>query len=571
MNANKKILTVIVLMMSILVFVSIGVFIYNFKDFSVKITSQKAISIAQNVRDGLTSHMVNGTMDKRKFFLDNIARDQKLENFHLLRTKTVVDQYGKGIYGEAVANELEKKVLKTNQVQVKLVENLEKVYLKISIPYIASSNSSPNCMQCHNAKEGEVLGVISMDIDYTATRLDGIYMASKIFVTLIIVLIIAILIINYYIKPYIKLFDDLENGISHIYNGNYSFKIDTTLTDEAGLVARRLNELSEIYKFKNTIELDDNKMVIYDRIVHVLTNKFKIEHFILYEFDNTSKRRITLYNTTKSCVDDFHSNLNKCRAFRTLKDVVSTDFDNICVGCDQKTSEYLCLSYPIDDNYSIVLHIQTNDIEELYRIESFKSIIKNYFNMSKPVLETKVLLNKLRETTLKDPMTELYNRRFLDELFDSQIASRTKDGYCHAIMMLDVDFFKQVNDTYGHDVGDKVLKKLSTLMRGAIRNSDVAVRFGGEEFLILLMNTTKEKTIQIAQNINKQFSQELFQSNIGSFKKTISIGISYYPDHSKSLWKSLKYADEALYIAKNTGRNKVIEFTQNMHKDGKNF
>ena len=88
MNANKKILTVIVLMMSILVFVSIGVFIYNFKDFSVKITSQKAISIAQNVRDGLTSHMVNGTMDKRKFFLDNIARDQKLENFHLLRTKT---------------------------------------------------------------------------------------------------------------------------------------------------------------------------------------------------------------------------------------------------------------------------------------------------------------------------------------------------------------------------------------------------------------------------------------------------------------------------------------------------
>jgi diguanylate cyclase (GGDEF)-like protein len=168
-------------------------------------------------------------------------------------------------------------------------------------------------------------------------------------------------------------------------------------------------------------------------------------------------------------------------------------------------------------------------------------------------------------------MTKLYNRRFLNELLDSQVSSRVKDGFVHAILMVDIDFFKQVNDTYGHDVGDEVIKRLAHIMKDNVRHSDMPVRYGGEEFLILLTNTLPEKAVEISNTINQKFAKEIFQSGAESFTKTLSIGIAYYPANGDTLWKTIKFADEALYEAKNTGRNKIVQFNATMHKDGDNY
>ena len=571
MSTNKKVLSIVISMLLIVSIVSIAIFIYNFKSFSIKTTTDKAISIAQNVRDGLTAHMVNGTMDKRELFLNNIAQNQNIENFHLLRAPSVIKQYGDGLYGESRATLMEKKVLKDAKIQTELIETTNNVFLKISIPYIATSSASPNCMSCHDAKEGAVLGVISMDIEISSTRIEGLFIASKVLITVLLLLIIAILIVNYYIKPYIKLFDDLENGISQAYKGDFSYQIDTTLKNEAGEVANRLNELSEIYKFKKTIELDENKKIIYHRIVHIIQTKFKISKFILFEVNNINKIREIIFDSTDTNLENFDHSANICRAFRTSSNVFSTDFDDICLNCIQQTSQYLCLSYTIDEDYSLVLHMQASKLEEIARIKEYIPVIDNYFDMAKPVIESKILMGILKETTLRDPMTTLYNRRFLNELLDSNISSRVKDGFMHAVLMIDIDFFKQVNDTYGHDIGDKVIKRLAVIMQESIRHSDMPVRYGGEEFLILLTNATKEKAIQIAQTIKKEFTAENFMGNSETFSKTLSVGISYYPKDADTLWKTIKYADEALYEAKNTGRNKIIEFKEEMHKDGDSY
>ena len=571
MSTNKRVLSIVISMLLIVSIVSIAIFIYNFKSFSIKTTTDKAISIAQNVRDGLTAHMVNGTMDKRDLFLNNIARNQNIENFHLLRAPSIIKQYGNGLYGESRATQIEKEVVKTANIQTELIETSDNVFLKIGIPYIATSNANPNCMSCHEAKEGDVLGVISMDIEISSTRIEGLFIASKILITVLILLIIAILIVNYYIKPYIKLFDDLENGISQAYKGDFSYQIDTTLTNEAGEVANRLNELSEIYKFKKTIELDENKEVIYHRIIHIIQTKFKINKFMLFEVNNINKIREIIFDSTDTKLENFDYSANICRAFRTASNVFSTDFDDICLNCNQQSSQYICLSYIIDDDYSLVLHLQASKLEEISRIKEYIPVINNYFDMAKPVIESKILMGILKETTLRDPMTTLYNRRFLNELLDSNVTARVKDGFIHAVLMIDIDFFKQVNDTYGHDIGDKVIKKLAIIMQESIRHSDMPVRYGGEEFLILLTNTTKEKAIQIAQTIKNEFTAENFTGNSKTFSKTLSIGISYYPNDADTLWKTIKFADEALYEAKNTGRNKIIEFMQEMHKDGENY
>ena len=571
MSTNNKVLTIVISMLLAVSLISIIVFIYNFKDFSIKITTEKAISIAQNVRDGLTAHMVNGTMDKRDLFLNNIAQNQNIENFHLLRAPSVVKQYGVGLYGETRSSSMEEDVVKTAQIQSKLLETVDYAVLKISIPYIASQDNTPNCMSCHDAKEGEVLGVISMDLEISSTRLEGVFIASKILLILVLILIISIVVANYYIRPYVKLFDDLENGISQAYRGDFSYQVTTTLTNEAGKVAQRLNELSEIYKFKKTIELDQNKEVIYRRIVHIIQTKFDIKKFILFEISNKNKSRTVIFDTIDLANEALDQNANLCRAFRTNSTVFSSDFDDICLNCKQKTSEYICLNFKIDDDFSLVLNIQSSSKDEIVRIKDDIPVLNNYFQMAKPVIESKILMDILKDTTLRDPMTTLYNRRFLNELLDSNIPSRVKENCIHSVLMIDIDFFKKVNDTYGHDIGDEVIKRLALIMKNSIRDSDMPVRYGGEEFLILLLNSTLEKTNDIAQTIRKNFESESFMSGGEAFKKTLSVGIANYPNDGDSLWKIIKYADEALYEAKNSGRNKVVQFQSNMHKDGEDY
>jgi diguanylate cyclase (GGDEF)-like protein len=156
--------------------------------------------------------------------------------------------------------------------------------------------------------------------------------------------------------------------------------------------------------------------------------------------------------------------------------------------------------------------------------------------------------------------TGLYNRRYLDEFVDD-IHGTNKS---FSILMVDIDYFKQINDKYGHDMGDKVLKGISEVLRSNIKGSDLAIRFGGEEFLIMLFNITPENALKKADEIRIEFSKKIFKSENENFSKTLSIGIAHYPTQGTSIWHSIKYADVALYEAKNSGRNKVIEFKEDM-------
>jgi diguanylate cyclase (GGDEF)-like protein len=109
------------------------------------------------------------------------------------------------------------------------------------------------------------------------------------------------------------------------------------------------------------------------------------------------------------------------------------------------------------------------------------------------VLETKRLMESLRDSTLRDPMTGLNNRRFLEEYVETLVASvQRKGAHPSAILMLDLDYFKMVNDTHGHDAGDAVLKALSNVLKQAVRASDLVIRYGGEEFLIVLLDSSAE-------------------------------------------------------------------------------
>jgi diguanylate cyclase (GGDEF)-like protein len=210
--------------------------------------------------------------------------------------------------------------------------------------------------------------------------------------------------------------------------------------------------------------------------------------------------------------------------------------------------------------------------EEVDLMKKNISSIRHYLEAAKPVIESQILMGKLRDTSLRDGMTGLYNRRFLEEVIDKIMSQANRNKETYSVLMLDVDFFKMVNDTYGHDVGDKVIVALAKVLKSSIRESDLAIRYGGEEFVILLSNATDEGTMQVANKIHSGFAALSF--DVGSsetLKKTISIGISKFPTDGDTIWKCIKYADTALYEAKNTGRNKIVEFHADMYKSGDEF
>ena len=298
MTTNKKVIFIVTIMLILLSLSTIINVTLNLKDFGIKNSIEKSNSIAEAVRDGLTAHMINGAMKNKELFLENMSKHQNVKNLRVLRSQSVIDQFPTNENNSYVYNEMEKQVLESRKSITKVAENSKNLVMNVTIPYIATSHSTPNCLSCHtNVKEGDVLGIISMDVDLDSVKEEGIAIITKIIAITLTFLIIAIFTARHFIRPYVKLFEDLELGIDKAYKGDFSYKVTTNLSDDAGKVAKRLNELSDIFRFKKTIELDATKQDIYNRLAHILINHLNIKNFIIFEINDIKKEKKAVYKT----------------------------------------------------------------------------------------------------------------------------------------------------------------------------------------------------------------------------------------------------------------------------------
>ena len=164
------------------------------------------------------------------------------------------------------------------------------------------------------------------------------------------------------------------------------------------------------------------------------------------------------------------------------------------------------------------------------------------------------LYYKTRKKSFIDPLTQTYNRQYLSEFLER---SSLKN---HHIMMIDLDHFKQVNDHYGHDVGDEVLITISQKIKNIIRKEDTLIRFGGEEFILFVYKQEIRASIDIANRIRNTIKNTVIHTDMNQISITLSIGVNPYPFHAKNIEEAIKIADEQLYIAKSSGRNRVEVF-----------
>lgn len=359
---------------------------------------------------------------------------------------------------------------------------------------------------------------------------------------------------------------------------DFSKKISISSKDEIGVLSSAFNGLMEsihsMKSFKKVIEEDDNLDEVYARLGKVFVGEIGLgDNYMIYEVSNSQNRMKAVQPLTLSedlaCSPEILDNCNLCKAKKTGRIVSSFDYPETCHKFDvQCGMEHVCMPMMVGGSTGGVVQflIDRQDYDadnSLVEQKLFKA--RQYINESVSVIEAKRLMGSLRDTALIDPLTGLHNRRFLQEYTEKLVAGVRRRGKNVGLIMCDLDYFKQVNDVHGHIAGDTVLKETSLIIRASVRDSDIVIRFGGEEFLVVLLDIENNETELLAERIRANVEKSQFKIPQGNIiTKTISLGVSEYPTDTDGFWQAIKFADVALYKAKDAGRNKIIRYTEGM-------
>lgn len=172
--------------------------------------------------------------------------------------------------------------------------------------------------------------------------------------------------------------------------------------------------------------------------------------------------------------------------------------------------------------------------------------------------------NRLYEISVSDGLTNLYNRRYLEQRLSKELAYSRRFHKPLTVLLADIDFFKRLNDTYGHQAGDHALKAVSDIFAASLREYDVVARYGGEEFAILLPSTPRQRGASIAERIRSNIAGNDIRFRNQKIHVTSSIGVASYPEDSDTPEALVHQADIALYAAKSRGRNQVVLYDDSL-------
>lgn len=325
----------------------------------------------------------------------------------------------------------------------------------------------------------------------------------------------------------------------------------------------RMNYLENILLFQNTKsdlnhimkEIVQNvpKAIGMKKCTIALLDKNK-EHLLPYYSNFLEPEEGVKYPINKDLTDDITGIL----ALEKKEPIIVYDARND-PRCDPKLAAelnvYSNVTVPILNLQGEALGVMYVDNEqyEIFTAEQiqFLKIIGGHIGL---ILSNINYIDRLQSEVRTDGLTGLYNKESFITLFQEYMESRQKSKASFALLMLDIDDFKKINDTYGHILGDRFLKKFSEAMEKSVREEDIVGRYGGEEFMILLKDTDRNGAYRSGERIRKNIEK----IKIRDISTTISIGIALFPQDSKSSKKLLEIADRNLYRAKKEGKNRVV-------------
>jgi diguanylate cyclase (GGDEF)-like protein len=422
-------------------------------------------------------------------------------------------------------------------------------------------------------------GIYIDDVSKDMNRLRT-YMLVGILVFTVLTISFAIYVGTGITRPLRKVVEGLQDIAGGRGKGTLSKRISVASSDEIGMLSREFNSLmdsiNDLSVFKKVIEEDDTLEEVYKRIGEVFTQQLGISRAFIFQIVNSKNTMYLTYpgnieSTEILCNQNILDDIDLCKAKRTGHAITSTMFPAICRQfAGQDGSVHYCLPIVVGGATVGVVQFVFDAPENESGAKAVEAKVfkaEQYINESLAVIETKRLMSTLQDSALIDPLTKLHNRRYLQEYTEKIVAGVLRRGKAIGLIMCDLDYFKQVNDTYGHAAGDIVLQQTSKVIQQSIRESDIVIRFGGEEFLAVLLDISEGEGMIIAEKIRLNIQQLKIKLPEGVIQKTISMGVSEFPTDTGTLWSCIKYADVALYRAKDEGRNRSVRFTKDMWKE----
>ncbi len=291
-------------------------------------------------------------------------------------------------------------------------------------------------------------------------------------------------------------------------------------------------------------------------------NKAGTELLEVFRIDNSRAHVRRIFRRAvglPECDARWHSP-EQCRAYRKgAVQLVGESVDMRCSICPgDEEGAYLCI--PLISNGLMIGLMRCAWRDAVAPDEDTQQLLFSYANLLAVSLDNVYLVDQLREATLRDPLTGLYNRRFLEEYVLKLSAQLQRERYDVAVLMVDFDHFKRINDDYGHETGDAVLRSSASVIARSVREGDVVCRYGGEEIAAVLPKCGPDAAMEAAERVRRAVASQVIHlpDRVDPIRVSVSIGVACYPHHATRLIDLLELADRALYEAKQAGRNRCV-------------
>ena len=386
----------------------------------------------------------------------------------------------------------------------------------------------------------------------------------------IIVLLVTREVARLLVQPVRQLIEASER----VSRGDFRVSLPAPADNEFGILSlsfshmtsalrQEREEMAALNRYSEAVTQCTSEGEICDHVLFAIRERFHPRQVIIFKL-NPEENLLEAVATLLPLPEELHdwpviAEPHNCKAVRTGRHFRVNDV-SVEPPCPSKfvipgEGSYYC--GPLIAGGVIIGAVRVEGLKDYWTPER-ESLLESYLSGAASALSNLRLLETTKQQANVDELTGLYNRRFLEEYARKLLAMARRKGQPLGIIMMDLDHFKEFNDVYGHEVGDRILRHFAKTATQAMREANLAARYGGEEFVVILPETDAQGCLRLGERIRLAVERMVVPS--GTEKPlpqvTVSLGIAVYPDHAQSLEELLQASDKALYESKRAGRNR---------------
>jgi diguanylate cyclase (GGDEF)-like protein/PAS domain S-box-containing protein len=516
---------------------------------------------ADGIINGLNMLMVTGMIsnpENRRLFIAKMGASERVRDLRIIRAKQVQDQFGIGLPEEQVKDDLDRLAITTKHPQFLLSEDQKSPTLRVVVPFIVSSNfRGTNCLMCHKVEVGSVNGAASIVLDMSEEfrvieRRKDLLWIGQLVLQLLLYFSIRLLI-RKFMHPIVKLQSTME--LMQAKGSMEQFvpiELGKGSLDEIGKLTSAFNHMSE------SLSESEKSMKLAASIYQTNADAIMVtdENNLIVDV-NPAFTHITGYSSEEVMGKDpklLQSGLHQKDFYQQMwHSILNEEYWEGEIWDKRKNG----VVYP----KLVHIHVLRRTDGSVYRH------VAQFSDISEKKQKDELIYWQANY----DPLTSLPNRRLLNERLGHTLISSKRNRLCGALMFLDMDKFKALNDTLGHEYGDMLLIEVAKRLKSCVREVDTVARLGGDEFVVLVENISAdpEDALKHAANVSEKMRATLaapYQLDRYEYLSSPSIGVYLYDGENDSVNEVIKRADMAMYQAKDSGRNMVQFFDPQMQR-----